>query len=73
MEVKKYFNSVPFGTLHKVPDDNIWIALIVAGKNAIIQNSDTPTGPFQTKVTELKTLGFHAALVCFFSVTSLNK
>lgn len=63
MDVKKHFSSLQFGLLHKVPDDNIWIVLIVAGKNAMIQDLDIPTGPFQTKVIELKTLGFHPALV----------
>ncbi|XP_063823431.1 uncharacterized protein LOC135073251 [Ostrinia nubilalis] len=72
MEVKKQFSSVPFGNLHKPPDGNNWVALVVAGRNTMIQETGTPTGPFETKVRELGALGFHAELVLWSKYTLLE-
>ncbi|VVC98656.1 unnamed protein product [Leptidea sinapis] len=44
-------------------DNNIWIALIIAGRNAMIYNSDIPCGQFYMKARELNALGFCSTIV----------
>ncbi|RVE43951.1 hypothetical protein evm_011383 [Chilo suppressalis] len=63
VKVKELFHNTPFGLMQKPPDHNSWVVLIMAGKNAIIHNSNVPTGPTTTKVKEVKALGFSANLV----------
>lgn len=59
------FPPSDFGILRKPPDSNQWIVLVIAGRNALIYNTDTATGFFNSKVKELEMLGYNAALVCY--------
>ncbi|KAJ8724989.1 hypothetical protein PYW07_015947 [Mythimna separata] len=61
--VKDAFPTKEFGLLRKPPNDNHWIALVIAGRNAIINNTDNATGFFTSKIKQLEALGYHAALV----------
>lgn len=61
--VKDAFSKTSFGLLRKPPDNNNWIVLVIAGRNAIIYGSDKPTGHFQIKIKELMALEYHAVLV----------
>ncbi|CAH2063323.1 unnamed protein product, partial [Iphiclides podalirius] len=57
------FDNKHFGLIKTPPDDKIWIALIIAGRNVLIRNTQIPTGPFECKLKELRVLGYHAELV----------
>ncbi|CAH0628917.1 unnamed protein product [Chrysodeixis includens] len=57
------FPAKDFGTVRKPPDNKQWIVLVVAGRNALIYNTDTATGFFNSKVNELEALGYNAILV----------
>lgn len=61
--VKDAFPAKDFGLLRRPPDNNVWIAFVIAGRNAIIHDTDTATGFFISKVRELEALGYHAVLV----------
>lgn len=61
--MKDKFQSIDFGLLRRPPDSNTWIALVIAGRNAIIYDTDIATGFFTSKIRELQSLGYHAALV----------
>lgn len=61
--VQEIFSKEIFGIIKKPPNNNIWIVLVIAGRNVMIYNSEAPTGPFIAKVRELKTLGYHPVLV----------
>ncbi|XP_038213729.1 FAST kinase domain-containing protein 5, mitochondrial [Zerene cesonia] len=63
LPVKSIFNNIKFGQLCPIPNDNIWIALIIAGRNAMLYNSEKPSGHFLSKIRELNALGYHAAIV----------
>ncbi|CAG4940646.1 unnamed protein product [Colias eurytheme] len=69
LPVKNIFNNVKFGHLCPAPDDNIWIALIIAGRNAMLYDSDKPSGHFLSKIRELNALGYHAAIVSWNKYT----
>lgn len=69
MQVKPHFDESKFGLMKSPPDDNLWIALVIAGRNAIIRNTAMVTGPFLSKIRELEALGFNAALVSKFNAT----
>lgn len=62
-QVKDAFSKTKFGLLCTPPDDNIWIVLIIAGRNTMIRNSNTATGHFGSKVKELQALGYKAVVV----------
>lgn len=57
------FPPKDFGILRKPPDSKQWIVLVIAGRNALIYNTDTATGLFNSKVKELEALGYNAILV----------
>lgn len=58
------FKYIKFGTLCPAPnDDKIWIALVIAGRNTMLYNSNKPSGHFLSKIRELNALGYRAAPV----------
>lgn len=57
------FSEQTFGLLYKPPDHNKWIGLVIAGRNAMLQNGSGATGHFASKVRELNALGFYAGVV----------
>ncbi|XP_068627942.1 FAST kinase domain-containing protein 5, mitochondrial-like [Battus philenor] len=61
--VQSVFNKRCFGLLWTPPDDYKWIVLIIGGRNALIHNTNLPSGPFSSKINELKALGFYPGLV----------
>lgn len=63
IRVSDKFTTKEFGLLRRPPDNNVWIALVIAGRNAIIYDTDNATGFFTSKVKQLEALGYHAALV----------
>lgn len=63
LPVDKAFNNTNFAFVTKPPNDNIWVALIIAGRNTIVQKLNTPTGHLIAKVKELNALGYRAAIV----------
>ncbi|XP_050342094.1 uncharacterized protein LOC126768184 [Nymphalis io] len=73
LPVDKVFTETKFGFIVEPPDNNIWICLIIAGKNTIIQNTNSPTGHFYTKMKELNALGYRAALVSWNIYNKLEK
>lgn len=64
--VKEAFSKTKFGLLCTPPDNDIWIALVIAGRNTLIRNLNSPTGHFESKVRELQALGFNAVVVSNF-------
>ncbi|CAG4964786.1 unnamed protein product [Parnassius apollo] len=63
MPVGDKFDNKYFGLTRSPPDDNIWIALVIGGRNAFIRNTKIPSGQFKSKIRELNTLGFCAELI----------
>ncbi|CAK1551761.1 unnamed protein product [Leptosia nina] len=64
--VQDVFSNIKFGTLCSAPNDNnIWIALIVVGRNGMLYKDNKPSGHFLSKIRELNALGFKAAPVCW--------
>ncbi|KAJ8726965.1 hypothetical protein PYW08_015362 [Mythimna loreyi] len=61
--VKAAFSTKDFGLLRRPPNNNVWVALVIAGRNALIHETDNATGFFTSKVKQLEALGYHAALV----------
>ncbi|XP_013185801.2 uncharacterized protein LOC106131292 [Amyelois transitella] len=72
VEIPENYRRNLFGLARRVPDHNHWIVLVIGGKNAFISGSDTPTGPFLTKIKELRALGYHAALVNWTTFNNLK-
>ncbi|XP_052738174.1 uncharacterized protein LOC112055967 isoform X2 [Bicyclus anynana] len=60
--VDKAFPDVNFGLLTRPPNSNIWVALVIANRNSFLK-SGQPTGHYSSKLRELNTLGFYAAIV----------
>ncbi|KAI8440186.1 hypothetical protein MSG28_001576 [Choristoneura fumiferana] len=50
LPIGNVFSSETFGVLRKPPNSNHWIVLVITGRNGLIKNSGTPTGPFLSKV-----------------------
>ncbi|XP_041973394.1 uncharacterized protein LOC121729071 [Aricia agestis] len=73
LPVEDIFPKTKFGMIRYPPDDNIWIVLIIAGRNAMIHNSGGPTGHFLTKQRELNKLGYCAAVVSWHIYDECNK
>ncbi|XP_034825273.1 FAST kinase domain-containing protein 5, mitochondrial [Maniola hyperantus] len=69
--VDKAFSEAKFGLLTKPIDNNYWIALVIANRNAFL-NSGVPIGHYSSKVRELNTLGFYAAIVNWKIYSKLN-
>lgn len=63
LPVGNTFDNKHFGLLKTPPDNNTWIVLIIGGRNALIHNSKTPSGIFNSKIKELNALGYCAELV----------
>ncbi|XP_075972857.1 FAST kinase domain-containing protein 5, mitochondrial [Anticarsia gemmatalis] len=63
VDIESAFPTKDFGLLRRPPNDNVWTVLVIAGKNAIIHNTDTATGFFISKIKELKAIGYNATLV----------
>ncbi|CAG9791947.1 unnamed protein product [Diatraea saccharalis] len=63
VKVREHFYNTKFGLLRRPPDSNSWVALVIAGKNGVINNTDIPTGPFKSKLREIEALGFYGNLI----------
>ncbi|XP_045525828.1 FAST kinase domain-containing protein 5, mitochondrial [Pieris brassicae] len=70
VEVKDVFK---FGKLHPAPNDsNIWIVLVIAGRNVLLHNSDEPCGHLLSKIRELNAMGYKSAPVIWNIYSKLN-
>ncbi|XP_053600235.1 FAST kinase domain-containing protein 5, mitochondrial isoform X3 [Plodia interpunctella] len=72
VKIPESYKHTVFGLVRKIPDNKQWIVFIIPGKNGFILNSDVPTGTYQTKIRELKALGYNVALVNWTSYGSLE-
>ncbi|CAB3224935.1 unnamed protein product [Arctia plantaginis] len=63
VDIKHAFPPKDFGLLRRPPNDHIWTVLVIAGRNALIYETDTPTGPLFSKIVDLEAIGYNAALV----------
>lgn len=54
----EHFSNETFGLIRRPPDHNMWIVLIVVGKNAIVHGTNNPTGQFLSKERDLSQLGY---------------
>ncbi|KAF9801854.1 hypothetical protein SFRURICE_009707 [Spodoptera frugiperda] len=70
--IKDVFKSSDFGLIRKRPDDNTWVVLVIAGRNALIHGTDNATGFFTSKVRELEALGYHGVLVPWSQYSKLR-
>ncbi|XP_047545545.1 uncharacterized protein LOC125077613 [Vanessa atalanta] len=73
LQVDKAFSEKKFGFIMEPPNNNKWVCLIIAGKNTIIHNTNSPTGHFYTKMKELNALGYCAAIVSWDIYSKLEK
>ncbi|KAM3968289.1 FAST kinase domain-containing protein 5, mitochondrial [Aphomia sociella] len=72
LPVVDVFKQRKFGLIVRPPDNNDWIVLVIAGRNGLIHNLNTPSGPFLNKIRELKALGYYAGLVLWSKYASLE-
>lgn len=63
IKIPDFGSNQKFGPITFPLDNNIWIPLVVVGRNGIIGNTGGCTGPFVAKVQELRAMGYHPALV----------
>ncbi|CAH2091926.1 unnamed protein product [Euphydryas editha] len=73
LQVDKAFSDKNFAFVTTPPDKNVWAALIIAGRNTLIQKLNTSTGHLNAKVRELNALGYHAAIVSWHIYNKLEK
>ncbi|XP_059060054.1 uncharacterized protein LOC131853231 isoform X2 [Achroia grisella] len=55
--VADIFKEMKFGLIRKVPNDNKWIVLVIAGKNGTIHSYNTPSGHFLSALVEVFGIG----------------
>lgn len=60
------WKSHEWGEVKKLPDNkNIWFAVVAAGWNTIIRNTEEPLGNLNAKIRHLKILGYRPVWVSF--------